>query len=45
MGEEELAIALKVPRSLLDAWMMGHATMPDRKLKLLIDELDKFAGK
>jgi hypothetical protein len=45
MGEEDLAIALKVPRHLLQAWMSGHATMPDRKLMLLIDALDKFAGK
>jgi hypothetical protein len=45
MGEEELALALKVPRHLLQAWMSGHASMPDRKLMLVIDALDKFAGK
>lgn len=45
MGEEELAVALKVPRHLLQAWMSGHASMPDRKLMVLIDALDKFAGK
>lgn len=44
IGEEDLAMALKVPRHLLQAWMSGHATMPDRKLMLLIDALDKFAG-
>ena len=42
MGEQELAIALKVPPHLLEAWMSGHATMPDRKLLLLVDTLDKF---
>jgi hypothetical protein len=42
LGTDELAIALKVPRHLLDAWMSGHASMPDRKLLLLIDALDKF---
>jgi hypothetical protein len=45
MGEEELAVALKVPRHLLQAWISGHASMPDRKLMMLIDALDKFAGK
>lgn len=42
LGEQELAIVLKVPPHLLQAWMSGHATMPDRKLMLLIDALDKF---
>jgi DNA-binding transcriptional regulator YiaG len=45
LGEEELAATLKVPRHLLQAWMSGHASMPDRKLMLLIDALDKLAGK
>jgi hypothetical protein len=45
MGEEELAVAMKVPRHLLQAWMSGHASMPDRNLMLLIEALDKFAGK
>jgi hypothetical protein len=43
MGTQELAIALKVPGSLVEAWMSGHATMPSRKMTLLIDALDKFA--
>ena len=41
VGEEELAVGLKVPRSLLQAWMSGHATMPERKLLMLVDFLDK----
>lgn len=43
MGKEELAIRLKVPESLLDAWMHGLATMPDRKLVLLAEVLDQFS--
>ena len=42
MGREELAAALKVPTSLLDAWISGHAAMPDRKLVVLADILDRF---
>ena len=38
---EELAIALKSPIHLVQAWMSGHATMPSRKLLLLIDALEK----
>lgn len=38
---EELAIALRAPAHLVQAWMNGHATMPDRKLLLLIDVLEK----
>ena len=42
MGMEELAIALKVPRHLLEAWMEGHATMPNRKVLMLIDALEEW---
>lgn len=44
MGREELAILLKVPAPLLDAWMRGLAAMPDRKLILLADALENFAA-
>jgi hypothetical protein len=44
MGREELAIRLKVPAPLLDAWMRGLAAMPDRKLILLADALENFAA-
>src|SRR5688572_14422223 len=44
VGHDELAAALKVPRSLLDAWMNGQATMPDRKLTLLADFLDGISN-
>lgn len=43
IGEAELAIALKIPLSLLGAWMNGHASIPDRKLIALIDILDEVA--
>jgi hypothetical protein len=39
-GRADLAVRLKVPVALLDAWIAGHGTMPDRKLALLADLLD-----
>ena len=41
LGKEELAACLKVPVSTLEAWIGGHATMPDRKLIVLADVMDK----
>jgi hypothetical protein len=41
-GLEEVASALKVAPNLVDAWMNGHASMPDRKLLALADFLDKL---
>lgn len=32
VGREELARRLNAPETLLDAWLRGLATMPDRKL-------------
>ena len=42
IGRTELARRLKIPESLLDAWMSGHASMPDRKLLLLAELLDQL---
>lgn len=42
LGKDELAAQLRVPQQLLDAWIRGLATMPDRKLLQLADLLDKF---
>ena len=42
VGHDELAAALKVPRTLLEAWIDGQATMPDRKLSLLAEFLDEM---
>jgi hypothetical protein len=41
-GLEEVAVALKTPSHLVEAWISGHAAMPDRKLLLLADFLDKL---
>jgi hypothetical protein len=40
VGFETLAARLNVPPTLLDAWMGGLATMPDRKLLPLADVLE-----
>jgi len=40
----EVAAALKIPPELVQAWMSGHASMPDRKLLLLADFLNKQAS-
>ena len=45
MGTEELAVRMKVPPDLLDAWINGRVTMPDRKLVLLANVLDQFSTK
>ena len=42
VGNEELAKRLNVPLTLLEAWLRGLATMPDRKLLTLADLLDKL---
>ena len=45
VGRDELAVRLNVPGSLLDAWINGKATMPDRKLTALANILDKLASR
>ena len=45
MGHDELALRLKVPAPLLEAWMRGASSMPDRKLILLANILDQFSTK
>jgi DNA-binding transcriptional regulator YiaG len=40
VGREQLAVLLKVPKTTLDAWLEGQASMPDRKLRMLGDVLD-----
>ena len=44
VGKEQLARGLRVPQSVLEAWMNGHATMPERKLLLLADLLDRIGS-
>ena len=40
VGEEALALRLNVPPTVLDVWLRGLATMPDRKLLALADLID-----
>ena len=42
IGRDELATRLNVPPHLLEAWINGQATMPDRKLAMLADVLDRL---
>lgn len=42
VGEDKLAARLRVPVSLLDVWLRGLATMPDRKLLMLADLLEEL---
>jgi len=42
VGKEALAKQLGTPLHLLDAWMCGLATMPDRKLVELAKLIDKL---
>ena len=44
MGREELALGLKVSRSMLDAWISGRLSMPNRKLVTLGDLLDEVSN-
>ena len=43
IGRDALAARLKVAESLLEAWINGHATLPDRKLIALAEVLDDLA--
>ena len=45
IGHDELAAKLGVPSHLLDAWINGKASMPDRKLVQLANVLDQFSSK
>lgn len=42
IGPEELAVRLGVPGTLLDAWLRGLASMPDRKLLKLADVIESI---
>ena len=42
LGKAELAKRMNTPESLLEAWMSGHASMPDRKLLALAEILDQL---
>jgi hypothetical protein len=42
MAMGELANALRVPQSVVEAWMRGHATMTTDKVALLLDLLEEL---
>ena len=45
VGREALAARLNVPATLLDVWLRGLATMPDRKVFLLADLIDTLGDR
>ena len=45
MGRRELAERLKVSEPELEDWISGSGKMPDRKLLLLANILDGWAGR
>ena len=42
LGPDELSTRLKVPPELIQTWINGHATMPERKFLTLVDLLDEI---
>lgn len=42
LGPDELSARLKSPPELIQTWINGHATMPQRKFLLLVDLLDEI---
>jgi len=42
LGPDELSSRLQVPPELIQTWINGHATMPERKFLRLIDLLDEI---
>jgi hypothetical protein len=42
IGRHNLAASLRAPLPLLDAWLNGHASIPDRKILALADLLEKI---
>jgi uncharacterized caspase-like protein len=42
IGADQVASRLNSPAHLVDAWMRGQATIPERKLLGLIDLLEKL---
>lgn len=45
MGRRELAERLKVSEPELEGWISGSGKMPDRKLLVLANVLDGWAGR
>jgi len=45
IGPDLLSARLQVPPELIQTWINGHATMPERKFLRLIDVLDEIEHK
>ena len=39
LGPDDLSVRLQVPPELIQTWINGHATMPERKFHRLLDLL------
>lgn len=42
LGPDALSARLQVPPELIQTWINGHATMPERKFLRLVDVLDEI---
>jgi hypothetical protein len=42
LGPDQLSSRLQVPPELIQTWINGHATMPERKFLRLVDLLDEI---
>ncbi|HTM58775.1 MAG TPA: hypothetical protein VL199_00330 [Burkholderiales bacterium] len=42
IGPDLLSTRLQVPPELIQTWINGHATMPERKFLRLVDVLDEI---
>jgi hypothetical protein len=42
IGPDELSSRLKAPPELIQTWINGHATMPERQFLRLVDVLDEI---
>jgi hypothetical protein len=45
IGPDELSSRLKAPPELIQTWINGHATMPERQFLRLVDVLDDIEQK
>ena len=44
IGRDQLASGLKISAALLDSWISGRTSMPDRKLSALADLLEEISN-
>jgi len=42
LGPDELSARLNAPPELIQTWINGHATMPERKFLSLVDVLEEI---